>query len=85
VADRKGVRHSRAAEPASGATVTKEMLLGHLYGGRDEPGFRIICVFVCHLRKKLAHATGGKHYIETVRGRGYRLCNLVEIPVIART
>ena len=55
-------------------TVTKEMLLGHLYCGKDEPGLKIIDVFVCHLRQKLARATGGKHYIETVWGRGYRLC-----------
>jgi two-component system, cell cycle response regulator CtrA len=27
-------------------------------------------VFICKLRKKLATATGGKHYIETVWGRG---------------
>jgi two-component system cell cycle response regulator CtrA len=52
-------------------TVTKEMLLGHLYGGKDEPQLKIIDVFVCHLRKKLAQATEGKHYIETVWGRGY--------------
>jgi two-component system cell cycle response regulator CtrA len=57
-----------------GVTVTKEMLLGHLYGGKDEPELKIIDVFVCHLRKKLAQATDGKHYIETVWGRGYRLC-----------
>ena len=56
-----------------GTTVTKEMLVGHLYGGMDEPGLKIIDVFVCHLRKKLAQATGGKHYIETVWGRGYRM------------
>ena len=56
-----------------GTTVTKEMLVGHLYGGLDEPGLKIIDVFVCHLRKKLAQATGGKHYIETVWGRGYRM------------
>jgi len=55
-----------------GITVTKEMLLGHLYCGKDEPGLKIIDVFVCHLRQKLARATGGKHYIETVWGRGYR-------------
>jgi len=57
-----------------GVTVTKEMLLGHLYGGKHEPELKIIDVFVCHLRKKLAQATDGKHYIETVWGRGYRLC-----------
>ena len=56
-----------------GTTVTKEMLVGLLYGGTEEPGLKIIDVFVCHLRKKLAQATGGKHYIETVWGRGYRM------------
>ncbi|MFP3920297.1 MAG: helix-turn-helix domain-containing protein, partial [Dichotomicrobium sp.] len=34
---------------------------------------KIIDVFTCKLRKKLAAATGGKHYIETVWGRGYVL------------
>ena len=53
--------------------VTREMLLRHLYGGRDEPELKIIDVFVCKLRKKLAHATGGDHYIETIWGRGYML------------
>jgi DNA-binding response OmpR family regulator len=56
-----------------GTTLTKEMFLNHLYGGRDEPDLKIIDVFVCKLRKKLARATGGKHYIETVWGRGYTL------------
>ena len=54
-------------------TLTKEMLLNHLYAGMDEPVIKIIDVFVCKLRKKLAEATGGNHYIETVWGRGYRL------------
>jgi hypothetical protein len=30
-------------------------------------------VFVCKLRKKLANASGGKNYIETMWGRGYVL------------
>jgi len=30
-------------------------------------------VFICKLRKKLANASGGKDYIETIWGRGYRL------------
>lgn len=54
-------------------TLTKEMFLNHLYGGIHEPEVKIIDVFVCKLRKKLAQATGGNHYIETVWGRGYRL------------
>jgi len=56
-----------------GTTLTKEMFLNHLYSGMDEPEIKIIDVFVCKLRKKLAQATGGTHYIETVWGRGYRL------------
>jgi two-component system cell cycle response regulator CtrA len=56
-----------------GTTLTKEMFLNHLYGGIDEPELKIIDVFICKLRKKLAMATGGEHYIETVWGRGYVL------------
>jgi two-component system cell cycle response regulator CtrA len=56
-----------------GTTLTKEMFLNHLYGGMDEPELKIIDVFVCKLRKKLASATGGDNYIETVWGRGYVL------------
>ncbi len=56
-----------------GTTLTKEMFLNHLYGGMDEPELKIIDVFVCKLRKKLANVTGGEHYIETVWGRGYVL------------
>jgi two-component system, cell cycle response regulator CtrA len=56
-----------------GTTLNKEMFLSHLYGGMDEPQMKIIDVFVCKLRKKLANASGGKDYIETVWGRGYVL------------
>ena len=56
-----------------GTTLTKEMFLNHLYGGMDEPELKIIDVFICKLRKKLAQATGGDHFIETVWGRGYVL------------
>jgi two-component system, cell cycle response regulator CtrA len=58
-----------------GTTPTKEMILNHLYGGIDGPELKIIDVFVCKLRNKLAQATGGTHYIETVWGRGYMLCD----------
>ena len=56
-----------------GTTLTKEMFLNHLYGGMDEPELKIIDVFICKLRKKLAAATEGANYIETVWGRGYVL------------
>jgi two-component system cell cycle response regulator CtrA len=44
------------------------MFLNHLYGGMDEPE-----LFMCKLRKKLANASNGRNYIETVWGRGYVL------------
>jgi two-component system cell cycle response regulator CtrA len=56
-----------------GTIVTKEMFLDHLYAGMGEPELKIIEVFVSMLRKKLAQATGGEHYIETIWGRGYVL------------
>jgi two-component system cell cycle response regulator CtrA len=56
-----------------GTVLTKEMFLNHLYASMDEPEIKIIDVFVCKLRKKLADASGGTNYIETVWGRGYRL------------
>lgn len=56
-----------------GTVLTKEMFLNHLYSSMDEPEIKIIDVFVCKLRKKLAKASGGMNYIETVWGRGYML------------
>jgi len=63
-----------------GTTLTKEMFLNHLYGGVHEPVIKIIDVFVCKLRKKLAQATGGNHYIETIWGRGYALLDPAPTP-----
>jgi two-component system cell cycle response regulator CtrA len=65
----------------SGNTITKEMFLNHLYGGMDEPEAKIIDVFICKLRRKLADASGGKNYIETVWGRGYLLREPTEFKV----
>ena len=58
-----------------GTPITKDMFLGHLYGGMDEPDQKIIDVFICKLRRKLLEASGGKDYIETIWGRGYVLRN----------
>jgi two-component system cell cycle response regulator CtrA len=54
------------------------MFLNNLYGGMDEPVIKIIDVFMCKLRKKLANASNGKDYIETVWGRGYVMRELSE-------
>jgi two-component system, cell cycle response regulator CtrA len=55
-----------------GVVMTKEGFLNHLYGGMDEPEVKIIDVFICKLRKKLAQA-GADNLIGTVWGRGYVL------------
>ena len=55
-----------------GNVLTKDAFLNHLYGGIDEPEVKIIDVFICKLRKKLASAGGGG-LIGTVWGRGYVL------------
>jgi two-component system cell cycle response regulator CtrA len=54
-----------------GTTLSKEMFLNNLYGGLEEPEIKIIDVFICKLRRKLAGASGGKDFIETIWGRGY--------------
>ena len=56
-----------------GMTISKEMFLNHLYNGMDEPEIKIIDVFICKIRKKIADATNGEHCIETVWGCGYRM------------
>ena len=55
-----------------GMVLTKEAFLNHLYGGMDEPEVKIIDVFVCKLRKKLARA-GADGVIGTIWGRGYMI------------
>jgi two-component system cell cycle response regulator CtrA len=55
-----------------GLVLTKDVFLNHLYGGIDEPEAKIIDVFICKLRKKLAQAGAGE-LIGTVWGRGYVL------------
>jgi two-component system, cell cycle response regulator CtrA len=56
-----------------GITITKEMFLNYLYGGMEEPEAKIVAVFMCKLRKKLASASGGNEFIETIWARGYVL------------
>ena len=56
-----------------GTPVTKEVFLNQLYGGLNEPEHKIIDVFICKLRKKIAHVCESHSYIETVGGRGYVL------------
>src|SRR4029077_15523375 len=55
-----------------GMVLTKEAFLNPLYGGMEEPEMKIIDVFICKLRKKLAMA-GADNLIGTVWGRGYMI------------
>jgi two-component system cell cycle response regulator CtrA len=50
--------------------LTKDAVLSHLYGGMEEPEVKIVDVFVCKIRSKMAKA-GLKDVIGTVWGRGY--------------
>jgi two-component system cell cycle response regulator CtrA len=65
-----------------GMVLTKEAFLNHLYGGMDEPEMKIIDVFICKLRKKLALAGAGS-LIGTVWGRGYMMRDGGAEPVMA--
>jgi two-component system cell cycle response regulator CtrA len=56
-----------------GKPICKDAFLTALYGGMDEPGAKIIDVFICKLRQKLAAASNGRRHIETVWGGGYAL------------
>ena len=56
-----------------GRPITKEMFLDHVYGHLDEPISKVIDVYICRLRKKLAATNTGESYIGTLRGRGYVL------------
>ena len=65
-----------------GMVLTKEVFLNHLYGGMDEPEMKIIDVFICKLRKKLADA-GAPNVIGTVWGRGYMVRDASTHPMLA--
>jgi two-component system cell cycle response regulator CtrA len=64
-----------------GAPLSKEAFLNDLYSGMDEPQLKIIDVFICKLRKKLAIASSGKNFIETIWGQGYVLREPHEEPI----
>ncbi|WP_419994244.1 response regulator transcription factor [Streptomyces boninensis] len=51
-----------------GQVLSREQILSHVWGYDFDPGSNIVDVYVRALRKKL-----GAHWVETVRGMGYRL------------
>jgi two-component system, cell cycle response regulator CtrA len=54
-----------------GVAVSKETLINHIYSDGEGPDSPTIGLFMYRLRKKLAAASGGQHYIQTVRDQGY--------------
>lgn len=61
-----GILHHLAQRP--GAVVSKTELIDELWDFADAPEVNVVEVHVSSLRRKI-----GPHYIETVRGVGYRL------------
>ncbi|GAK45249.1 cell cycle transcriptional regulator (CheY-like receiver domain) CtrA, putative [Tepidicaulis marinus] len=66
-----------------GRVVAKETIYDAVYGMRDtQPFDKVVDVYICKLRKKLASYTDGASYIETVYGRGYKLEAPEEITLV---
>jgi two-component system cell cycle response regulator CtrA len=65
--------------------VSSEVLSRHLYGGQHKPKPKFIDVFACHLPIKRGQTMGGRRYIETVWGRGYRLSDPAQEPLHSQT
>lgn len=55
-----------------GVLLTKERFMNGLYGDAEAPDLKVVDVFVCKLRRKLA-ACGAAEMIRTVWGRGHVL------------
>lgn len=56
-----------------GALLTKESILSRLYHGLEEAEIKIIDVFICKIRKKIAFYDPDHAYITTQWGRGYQV------------
>jgi len=54
-----------------GSAVSKETMINHIYSDGEGPDSPTIGLFVFRLRRKLAAASGGEHFIQTVRDQGY--------------
>jgi two-component system, cell cycle response regulator CtrA len=64
--------------------LSRQAIMVALYSATDEePDEQIIDTFLFKLRKKLADASNGHHYIETIRGQGYQFVDPMEVPAKA--
>ncbi|WP_375175596.1 response regulator transcription factor [Pseudooceanicola sp.] len=59
-----------------GALITREEIMLQLYAWQDEPDVKIIDVYICRIRAKLAAAGALEDVIATSFSQGYRLCTL---------
>ncbi|MEE4118353.1 MAG: response regulator transcription factor [Paracoccaceae bacterium] len=57
---------------AGGRTVARDEVMDRLYGFEDEPGARIVDVYVARIRAKLAAAGLSPELVESQRARGLR-------------
>lgn len=65
----------------SNKVISKNAIYDAVYGmSADQPFDKVIDVYICKLRKKIAAAAiSGSQYIETIHGRGYKLSAPEEI------
>lgn len=59
-----------------GEPISKDSLLTGLYPKRDWKDSNILEVRIFHIRRKIGLASDGKHYIETLVKKGYKLRTL---------
>lgn len=58
----------------AGTTVSKNKFMQILYAHLPlPPEIKVIDVLICHVRKRLANASEGRNYIDTIWGRGYTM------------
>ncbi|MDB3895871.1 response regulator transcription factor [Alphaproteobacteria bacterium] len=67
-----------------GAVLRKDAFLNHLYGGIDEPGPKIIDVFICKLRRKLVENGAEGLSVDMVWGQGYILRETLDYQVLEK-
>lgn len=67
----------------SNKVISKNAIYDAVYGMcADQPFDKVIDVYICKLRKKIAAASeSGSQYIETIHGRGYKLSTPEEFSV----
>ena len=65
---------------ARGRTVSRAEIMDRLYAWEDEPGERILDVFVARIRAKLSDAGLDPSMLQALRGRGFRLSPLDPSP-----